>query len=97
MTCGTSASAASAESIRLSLGEQLVLIHFNSVLTCKVLNYLQICVLVRLQERYLQAEALGKGSQLLTGISCMDIVTVTVGKAFLDKVAAVAGGVDDSI
>ena len=43
------------------------------------------------------AKELGKGSQLLTGISCMDIVTVTVGKAFLDKVAAVAGGVDDSI
>ena len=45
----------------------------------------------------MDTEALGKRDYLLHRVVTVDIVTVTVGKALLYKVAAVRGGIDNDI
>ena len=87
------AAAAGAQGKSLAFDEQLVAGHLHAVLLGQLQQNGVIAVFIRLLEGHRQAESRRQAHQLLAGIGGMQVVATAVAHAFLDQMAAVAGGV----
>ena len=89
LPCGPRTSAAGSQSVSFRFHYKLVLRHIYAVFFCKFNNNARIQIFVRSRKRDLQAESCRKACKLLHCILNMNIVSVAVGKALFDKMAAV--------
>ena len=97
LACGARRTAVAAQRKALSEQVQLVPLERKTALVGELLDDVQIFVLVRNGEGDLETEAVGQGGDGFERVANADVVTLTVGHAFADEVAAVGGRVDDKV